>query len=184
MGAAARSERVRGKRSGKWREAHRRRPLQTAARPGVMPTSAPPAPPNSLPAAILIRGVRSHAGLDPHPVLYLRGPFPVHRHRPLVCSYPGRLFDILADNLIEIDIRALFDQVWSQLQRRAAAGAAAKQTVPEWGGGGGAIPGRISVSRILCELFVRNLFGVSQHLHRDALGCAFAHGYHAEGFGE
>ena len=46
-------------------------------------------------------------------------------------------------------------------------------------GRGGGIQGRISVSQILCDIFVRNLFGV----FKDPPGCAFAHLYHARGFG-
>ena len=46
-------------------------------------------------------------------------------------------------------------------------------------GGGGILPGRTSVSQILCEIFVRNLFGAFKDLHRYPggymLGCAFAH---------
>ena len=48
---------------------------------------------------------------------------------------------------------------------------------------GGITQGRISVSQILCENFVRNLFGVFKGLHGYTLGCAFAHVHHDEGFG-
>ena len=48
---------------------------------------------------------------------------------------------------------------------------------------GGGILGRISVSQILRDIFVRNLFGVFKDLHGYTLGCAFAHLYHAKGFG-
>ena len=53
-------------------------------------------------------------------------------------------------------------------------------------GGGGAwiIRGRISVVQILYNSFVRNLFGVFKDLHGYTLGRAFAHLYHAKGFGE
>ena len=44
--------------------------------------------------------------------------------------------------------------------------------------------GRISVSQTLCEIFVHNLFGVFKDLHRYVLDCAFAHVYHAKGFGQ
>ena len=49
--------------------------------------------------------------------------------------------------------------------------------------GGGGVQGRNSVSQILCEIFVRNLFSVYKDLHGDTLGCAFAHLHHAKGFG-
>ena len=39
------------------------------------------------------------------------------------------------------------------------------------------------MSQILCEPSVRNLFGVFKELHGYTLGCAFAHLYHAKGFG-
>ena len=45
---ALRGERVQGKGSGKWREANRRRPLQTATQPRVMPDPLPPNPPERL----------------------------------------------------------------------------------------------------------------------------------------
>ena len=43
MGTAACGGRVQGKGSGKWQEANRRRPPQTATQPGIMPIP-PPAP--------------------------------------------------------------------------------------------------------------------------------------------
>ena len=51
------------------------------------------------------------------------------------------------------------------------------------GGGGGVIQGRSSVSQILCEIAVHNLFGVFKDLHGYMLGSAFAHLYHVRGFG-
>ena len=48
---------------------------------------------------------------------------------------------------------------------------------------GGVIQRRISVSQILCEVFVRNLFGAFKDLHEYVLDCAFAHLYYAKGFG-
>ena len=56
-------------------------------------------------------------------------------------------------------------------------------TSTDRGGGGGVIQGRISVSQILCEIFVGNLFGVLKDLDRYTLGCAFAHLHYAKGFG-
>ena len=41
--------------------------------------------------------------------------------------------------------------------------------------GVGIAQGRISVSQLLCEIFVLNLVGVLKDLHGYALGCAFAH---------
>ena len=49
---------------------------------------------------------------------------------------------------------------------------------------GGGIQGRISVSQILCENFVCNLFGVFKDLHGYKLSYALAHVYHARRFGE
>ena len=51
------------------------------------------------------------------------------------------------------------------------------------GGGGRVTQGRISGSQILCEVFLRNLFGVFKDLHGCMLGCAFAHSCHARGLG-
>ena len=48
---------------------------------------------------------------------------------------------------------------------------------------GGVIRGKISVSQILYEIFVRTLFGVFKDLHGCTLGCASAHVHHAKGFG-
>ena len=49
--------------------------------------------------------------------------------------------------------------------------------------------GKVYTVEFLCHKFfskilVRNLFGVFQDLHGCTLGCAFAHLYHAKGFGE
>ena len=46
--------------------------------------------------------------------------------------------------------------------------------------GGGIMQGRISVSQILCKIFVRNLFGVFKDLQGYTLRCALAHLYHAK----
>ena len=42
----------------------------------------------------------------------------------------------------------------------------------------------MSVARILCDLFVGNLFGVFQDLHGCTLGCAVADVYRARGSGD
>ena len=51
-------------------------------------------------------------------------------------------------------------------------------------GGGGVYGGGICVSQLLCEMVVRNLFGVFKDLHGCAVDCAFAHLYRAGGCGE
>ena len=51
------------------------------------------------------------------------------------------------------------------------------------GGGGGSTQGRVPASQILCEIFVRDLFGVFADLRGYTLGSAFAHLYRARGFG-
>ena len=47
----------------------------------------------------------------------------------------------------------------------------------------GSKQGRFSAAQILCEVLVRNLFGVFKDLHGSTLGCAFAQLYGARGFG-
>ena len=80
-----RRKRAQGKRKANWREAKRRRRLQTATQPGVMPTIPSPGPISPL-APWMRQGLCGHENPSTNPTA--RPPPPQRAHAPAVVPRP------------------------------------------------------------------------------------------------